>query len=122
MAYNQLTPSDIEVLANMVETNRLSTGESVLDLHARDQSHHHPQRPEVVIWPVNPSEVIAIVTNANDRRIPVTGWGSGSSMEGNPLPVHKGSGLDFSRMNRIVSIREEYVQADVEPGVIYQDL
>ena len=106
----------------MVETSRFSTGDSVLDLHARDQSHHLPQRPEVVIWPVNPSEVIAIVTYANDRRIPVTGWGSGSSMEGNPIPTHKGIVLDFSRMNRILSIREEDFQADVEPGVIYQDL
>jgi D-lactate dehydrogenase (cytochrome) len=122
LAYNQLAPHDIEALAAMVETNRFSTGDSVLDLHARDQSHHHPQRPEVVIWPVNPSEVIAIVTYANDRRIPVTGWGSGSSMEGNPIPVHKGIVLDFSRMNRILSIREEDFQADLEPGVIYQDL
>jgi D-lactate dehydrogenase (cytochrome) len=122
LAYHPLTATDLEALATMVDPSRFSVGDSVLDLHAKDQSHHLPQRPEVVIWPVESSEVVAIVTYANDRRIPVTGWGSGSSLEGNPIPVHKGIVLDFSRMNRILSIREKDFQADVEPGVIYQDL
>jgi D-lactate dehydrogenase (cytochrome) len=43
-------------------------------------------------------------------------------LEGNPIPVKKGLVLDFSGMNRILNIREEDFQADVEPGVIYQDL
>jgi D-lactate dehydrogenase (cytochrome) len=30
--------------------------------------------------------------------------------------------LDFSRMNRILAIREEDFQADLQPGVVYQDL
>jgi D-lactate dehydrogenase (cytochrome) len=54
--------------------------------------------------------------------IPVTGWGSGSSLEGNPIPVKKGIVLDFSQMNRILNIRTEDFQVDVEPGLIYQDL
>ena len=106
----------------MVALNRISTGKSVLDLHARDQSQHPPSRPEVVIWPQSPSEVSAILKYANYNRIPVTGWGSGSSLEGNPIPVQKGIVLDFTQMNRIIDIREEDFQADVEPGVVYQDL
>jgi len=120
--FNPLTPSNISALSAMVDADRFSTGDSVLDLHAKDQSHHRPQRPELVIWPVKASEVVAIVTYANDHGIPVTGWGSGSSLEGNPIPVEKGVVLDFSRMNRILAIQEENFQADVEPGVIYQDL
>jgi D-lactate dehydrogenase (cytochrome) len=117
-----LSPADITTLSAMVDADRFSTGDSVLDLHARDQSHHCPHQPDVVIWPTDASEVVAIVTYANDHGIPVTGWGSGSSLEGNPIPVHGGIVLDFSRMNRILSIQEENFQADVEPGVIYQDL
>ncbi len=106
----------------MVASDRFSTGESVLDLHAKDESRHLPCRPEAVVWPQSASEVSAILQYANGNGIPVTGWGSGSSLEGNPIPIKKGIVLDFSRMNRILEIREEDFQADVEPGVVYQDL
>ena len=106
----------------MVDAGRFSTGQSVLDLHAKDQSSHPRCCPEAVIWPLSTAEVSSILKYANSHRIPVTGWGSGSSLEGNPIPVKHGTVLDFSRMNRILEIREEDFQADVEPGVIYQDL
>jgi len=117
-----LSSTDLAALSAMVDADRFSTGDSVLDLHARDQSHHRPHRPEAVIWPVKTSEVAAIAAYANAHGIAVTGWGSGSSLEGNPIPVRRGIVLDFSRMNRILSIQAENFQADVEPGVIYQDL
>ena len=122
MKFNALNKTNIKDLQSMVPPDRISTGESVLDLHAKDQSHHAPSRPEAVIWPVVPAEVAEILAYANDNLIAVTGWGSGSSLEGNPIPVQKGIVLDFTRMNRIVEIREEDFQADVEPGVVYQDL
>ena len=122
MNFNSMNETHIKDLAAMVAADRISTGESVLDLHAKDQSHHVPCRPEVVIWPEKAAEVAEILKYANDHLIPVTGWGSGSSLEGNPIPVQSGIVLDFTRMNRIVEIREEDFQADVEPGVVYQDL
>ena len=122
MPFNPLSEIHIKNLRSMLAPDRISTGESVLDLHAKDQSHHAPIRPEVVIWPVNASEVAEILKYANDNVIPVTGWGSGSSLEGNPIPVQRGIVLDFTQMNRILEIREEDFQADVEPGVVYQDL
>jgi len=106
----------------MVASDRFSVGESNLDLHSRDQSRHPPSRPEAVIWPVNRTEISEILKYANKNMIPVIGWGSGSSLEGNPIPVKGGLVLDFSQMNRIIDIREEDFQADLEPGVIYQDL
>jgi len=122
MNFTTLNPAHLEKLRSMVEPDRFSIGESVLDLHAKDESRHKPCRPEAVIWPTDRSEVSAILSYANEHLIPVTCWGSGSSLEGNPIPVHAGIVLDFNRMNRILAIREEDFQADVEPGVIYQDL
>ena len=100
----------------MVPDDRFSTGESVLKLHAKDQSHHRGCRPEAVIWPQDTAEVVAILKYANANQLPVVGWGSGSSLEGNPIPVQKGLVLDFSQMNRILDVREEDFQVDVEPG------
>lgn len=122
MGYNRIEKKDLENLRSFAGPERISTGESVLDLHSRDQSRHMPVLPEAVIWPVSESEVSDILKYAGKRMIPVTGWGSGSSLEGNPVPVKKGIVLDFSLMNRITDIREEDFLADVEPGVIYRDL
>jgi D-lactate dehydrogenase (cytochrome) len=122
LKFSALNRTHVKNLTALVAPDRFSTGRSVLDLHAKDQSQHPPSRPEAVIWPVDRSEVSAILKYANDHRIPVTGWGSGSSLEGNPIPIQKGIVLDFSQMNRILNIRAEDFQADVEPGVIYQDL
>jgi D-lactate dehydrogenase (cytochrome) len=122
LPFNRLSETHIKNLQSMVAPDRISTGASVLDLHAKDQSHHTPSRPELVIWPVNATEVAKILKYANDNLIPVTGWGAGSSLEGNPIPVERGIVLDFSQMARILDIRIEDFQADVEPGVVYQDL
>jgi D-lactate dehydrogenase (cytochrome) len=120
--YNSIETDHISYLRTIVPDDRLSTGESVLDLHAKDQSQHPAVRPEVVIWPHTAEEVAAIVKYANDNRFPIVGWGSGSSLEGNPIPIQRGIVLDFAQMNHILDIRAEAFQADVEPGVIYQDL
>jgi D-lactate dehydrogenase (cytochrome) len=112
----------LEELSNLVERDRISWGESVLDLHSRDQSHHPTVRPDVVIWPQGVEEVSRILSYCNGKGIPVTPWGAGTSLEGNPIPVKGGVVLDFSLMNRILQIRPQDFQADVEPGVIYQDL
>jgi len=120
--FSTLSPEHVRDLQAIVGPQRLSTGESVLALHAKDQSQHRACRPEVVLWPQSRLEVSEILACANRHRIPVTGWGSGSSLEGNPIPVSRGIVLDFSRMNRLLGIRAEDFQADVEPGVVYQDL
>ena len=122
MNFNPLTQTHLDNLKAMVAPDRFSTGESVLNLHAKDESRHPPCRPEAVIWPQSAAEVSAVLKYANNNGIPVTGWGSGSSLEGNPIPIKKGIVLDFSQMNRILEIREEDFQADVEPGVVYKDL
>ncbi|NLA75105.1 MAG: FAD-binding oxidoreductase, partial [Deltaproteobacteria bacterium] len=89
---------------------------------SRDQSRHVSRLPEAVLWPVEESETANILLYANEQKIPVTAWGAGSSLEGNPLPVCGGIVLDFTRMNRVLDIREEDFQVDVEPGVLYKEL
>ena len=122
MKFNSLDETHVKQLKTLVAPDRFSTGESVLDLHARDQSRHPPHRPEAVIWPTSSMEVAEVLKYANAHLIPITGWGSGSSLEGNPIPIKGGIVLDFSLMNRILDVRSEDFQADVEPGVVYQDL
>ena len=100
----------------------MSTGESILDLHGKDESFHPRQKPEVVVWPLRAEEISDILKMANERRIPVTPWGAGTSLEGNPIPVRGGIVLNLQQMSHILELREEDLQVRVEPGVIYKEL
>jgi len=122
MGYNRMTEEDFAFLRSLLGPDRVSTGESVLDLHAQDESYHEGCRPEVVAWPTRTGDVVAILRHANNRMIPVTPWGAGTSLEGNPLPSRGGIVLDFEQMDQIVGIRAEDFQVDVQPGVKYKDM
>jgi D-lactate dehydrogenase (cytochrome) len=122
MEFETLKAEDKRYIASIVSAERFSTGGSNLDLHSRDMSGHRASRPEAVVWPRERGEVSRILGYAVQRRIPVTAWGAGTSLVGNPIPLHGGICLDFMQMDRILEIRQDDFQVDVEPGVIYKDL
>ena len=93
-----------------------------LEAHSIDESWIEPHRPDVVVWPSSTEQVSRIVRYANERQLPVVPWSGGSSLEGNPIPVHGGILLAMYRMNKIVEIREEDLQVVVQPGIVYDDL
>jgi D-lactate dehydrogenase (cytochrome) len=59
---------------------------------------------------------------ANANRVPVTAWGGGSSLEGNPIPVRGGVVMDMTRMNRMLEVLAGDFQARVQPGIIGDEL
>ena len=122
MEFSPVTERDLAFLEKLVGGERVSTGQSELTLHSMDETHHRGYLPEAVVWPKSSEEVSRILRMSNERMIPVTPWGAGSSLEGNPLPVHRGIVLDFQQMDRILAIRADSFQVDVQPGVKYQDM
>jgi len=117
-----ITQDDLKNLKAIVGDAFASTGESVLQLHSHDESYHTPVLPDVVVWPHNTEEVGRVARYAFERKIPITGWGVGTSLEGNPIPVNRGMVVDFQQMQRVLSIRPEDFQVDVEAGVVYKEL
>jgi D-lactate dehydrogenase (cytochrome) len=113
---------DLSNLKAIVGEQFVSTGESILALHSHDESYHPPALPDVVVWPHSTGEVSWIARYAYERKIPVTGWGMGTSLEGNPIPVNHGIVVDFQEMQRVLEIRPEDFQVDVEAGVVYKEL
>ncbi len=112
----------LQELQDLLGPERVLTGESELLIHARDESHHPEHKPDVVIYPQSAEEISKILRFANARKIPVTPWGAGTSMEANPVPVCGGIVLDLSRMNQILAIYPEDFQAVVQPGVTHVEL
>jgi D-lactate dehydrogenase (cytochrome) len=117
-----VTQDDLLNLREIVGSQFVSTGESILNLHSHDESYHTPVLPDAVLWPHNTEEVSRVVRYANGRKIPVTAWGVGTSLEGNPIPVCHGLVLDFQWMQRVLAVRPEDFQVDVEAGVVYKEL
>lgn len=109
-------------LQHVLPAERISAAQADRAQHAKDQSAHHAVLPDVVIWPESTAEVSAVLKYADARGVPVTAWGAGSSLEGNPIPVRGGVVLDFTRMNRILAIHAADFQVTVQPGLFYKDM
>jgi D-lactate dehydrogenase (cytochrome) len=120
--YTKISADHITQLTALLDVERVSARDADLDLHARDQSFHLNHRAEVIVWPETTVEVSKILQFANTAKIPVTAWGAGTSLEGNPLAMYGGIIMDFSRMNKIVNIHAEDFQVDVQPGVTRLEL
>lgn len=102
--------------------DKVSTGTSVRDLHARDEAHHPPARPEAVVFPESTDDVVNIVRLCAADQCPLIPFGVGTSLEGHVIPVHGGITVDTSRMNAVLSVHNEDMDAVVQPGVTRKQL
>ncbi len=116
------TQEQTETLSSFVAPDRFSLGQSNRELHLRDISPHQGALPAGVIWPATTEEVSKILTWTYAQGIPVTPWGAGTSTEGNPIPTQGGLVMDMTRMDSVLAIRPDDLQADVQPGVFRKEL
>ncbi len=118
----EFTADQIAALSKFVSTERFSTGQSNRELHLHDISAHRGLIPAGIIWPLSTEEISNILTWTYDQNVPVTPWGAGTSTEGNPVPTRGGLVMDMTQMNKILDIRSQDLQADVQPGVLRKEL
>jgi D-lactate dehydrogenase (cytochrome) len=111
-----LSPSQIEYLKTLV-SGSVSTNETILDQHGRDESAIPPVRPSAVVMPRSTEEVSKVLKYCNTEKIPVVAFGAGSSLEGHVLPLFGGVSLDLTEMNKIIEIKTDDLVVRVEPGV-----
>lgn len=111
-----------EEFAQFLPNGRFTLTQAERQQHARDQSSHPAHLPDIVIWPHTTAEVSQIMRLAHQHRIPVTAWGAGTSLEGNPIPLHGGIVLNFQQMNKIVAIHTQDFQVTVQPGIFYRNM
>ena len=111
-----LSPAQIEHLKTLV-SGFVSTNETILDQHGRDESAIPPVRPSAVVMPRSTEEVSKVLKYCNAEKIPVVAFGAGSSLEGHVLPLFGGISLDLTEMNKIIEIKTDDLVVRVEPGV-----
>ena len=102
--------------------DRLSQRAGDLDHHAASESFHRAPPPDAVAWPLTTTEVSAALAVCHEHRVPVIGWGTGTSLEGHALATRGGLVLDLMRMDRVIEVRPGDMQATVQPGVTREAL
>jgi D-lactate dehydrogenase (cytochrome) len=100
------------------DERRVVDGDSVLDQHGRDLSQHEPRRPDVVVFPESTEEVARVLAFASAEGVPVVPFGAGTSLEGHVIPVAGGGiSLSLARMDRLLALRADELNATVQPGL-----
>ena len=95
--------------------DRLQTGESVREQHSHDVSHHPRCPPDAVAFPESTDEVAVVVSQCAKHRVPIVPFGTGTAVEGGVLAVHGGVCIDLSRMNRILRVSDDDLDATPAP-------
>jgi len=102
--------------------DRLSTSTGVRDHHSKDESWHHPHRPDAVVFPNSTEEVAEIVRICARHNTPVVAYGTGTSLEGNVIPHQGGVVVDLANMNQVLRVNAEDLDVTVQARVTRKEL
>lgn len=101
---------------------RVSTNPTVRDTHGKDESWHHPHRPDAVAFPNSTEEVAEIVKICAKYKIPVVAYGTGTCLEGNVIPHHGGIVVDMMNMDQVLRVSAEDLDCTVQARVTRKQL
>jgi D-lactate dehydrogenase (cytochrome) len=115
----------VDVLTEQLKAllgDRCSTNPTQREHHSHGESWHAAGSPDVVVFPTSTDEVSAIVKIAAGVGAPIVPFGAGSSLEGHVNALEGGVSIDMSRMNRVLRVGADDLDATVEAGVTHRQL
>jgi D-lactate dehydrogenase (cytochrome) len=121
---NKAREFDQSVLAELKALlgERVSTSAAVREHHGKDESYFPYALPDAVVFVESTEEVRDVVNICRRHRVPMIPYGVGTSLEGHILAVHGGVSIDVSRMNQVLAVHEEDLDAVVQAGVTRKQL
>ena len=102
--------------------NRLVTSQAVREQHGHTTTWIDNQPPDAVVFPQSTADVQDIVRLCAAHRVPVIGFGQGTSLEGQVNAPRGGICLDFRDMNRVLAVHAEDLDCVIEPGITRKQL
>lgn len=102
--------------------DRLQTGAAIRQQHGHTTTWIENQPPDAVVFPHSTEEVADIVRVCAEHRVPVIGYGTGTSLEGHVNAPAGGICVDFTQMDRILAVHAEDLDCVVQPGVTREQL
>ena len=111
---------------DIVGTENISLEKSDLESHSGSSWSSHPSSPNdvpfCIVKPRSTEEVSAIMKICSERRIPVTAYSGGTSLEGHFAATRGGICVDFSRMDKILTLHKDDLDVVVQPAVGWEFL
>lgn len=122
------SPSNLQAawtdFVGIVGESNVSTVESELQHHSgSDWSSYNPkesEKPFMIVFPSSTEEVSKIVKICHERRIPITAYSGGTSLEGHFSATRGGICVDFARMNKLVTLHKEDLDVVVQPALSWE--
>ncbi|KAI4171378.1 MAG: hypothetical protein LQ343_004334 [Gyalolechia ehrenbergii] len=104
----------------------VSTKEGDLQYHSGSEWSSYTtkdnEKPFLIVFPSSTEEVSKIVKICYDRRIPVTGYSGGTSLEGHFSATRGGICIDFRRMDKILQLHKDDLDVTVQPALGWEYL
>ncbi|TGO80131.1 hypothetical protein BELL_0014g00200 [Botrytis elliptica] len=105
----------------IVGKENVSTIDSDLESHSGSEWSSHLRKPSevpfMVVSPSSTEQVSEIMKICHRRKIPVTAYSGGTSLEGHYAPTRGGICIDFGRMNKILKLHKDDMDVIVQPAV-----
>jgi D-lactate dehydrogenase (cytochrome) len=117
----QRTATAIDVLRQRFG-EQVQTGEALRRQHAHTTTWLDNEPPDAVVFVTAEADVADVVRIAREYATPIIPFGAGTSLEGHVNAPYGGVSLDFSRMNRILTVNARDLDCVVEPGVSRRQL
>jgi D-lactate dehydrogenase (cytochrome) len=102
--------------------DQVTTSKSELALHGQNEAYFDFMPPDAVVFPENTADVSKTLSICHAHDCPVIPWGTGTSLEGHALPLKGGVTVDMTRMNRMLEVHPEDMDAVVQPGITREAL
>lgn len=121
--FRKLEPRDIEALSAITGRDYVSVRDEIHPDYTHDEmTHYGCFDPELVIQPGCTEEVSQILAYADQEHLPVTTRGAGTGLCGGCVPIHGGIVMSMMRMNKILEIDEQTMNAVLQPGVLLMEI
>jgi D-lactate dehydrogenase (cytochrome) len=101
---------------------RMSVATAVLAEHAQSESLVTAGLPDAVVYPQTTEDVATLAIWSTRHRVPLIGWGAGTSLEGHALALTGGIIVDFREMTSVLELRPEDRLVRVQPGITREAL
>jgi len=118
----------IALLKDIVGDDNVDMQQDELERHGLSEWSSYIPNPEaryephVIVYPETTEQVSDIARVAHKYKLPIIPFSGGTSLEGHLSAPRGGICIDFAKMDRIIDIHEEDLDAIVQPGVGWEEL
>lgn len=112
----------VQDLIEIVGETGVFVDQDSLEKYGQDMTEDFVFLPQVVVKPNTVEQISEMMKYCSENKVSVTPRGAGTGLSGASLPIHGGVLLSTEKLNKVIDIDQDNMQATVESGVINEDL